>query len=417
VQSQPGKVVVEEVADGDPIVTYVPPEEYVWVGGTQAQKLYKLDGETGEVLIDIPAPIQVYGLALDGRDRISSDGANSGPYLWISGGHKGHDIAHIDTSRCIDNLSCMSNPVCQVTCSAIDCKSTCDNAIQTHYLLEPANTYGITVDCKQRIWTGGHSELGEADIKRSDPFAPEDQRLSEAPNTITTHGIAADAVGFIWGANKNDELVYKVNWETLESVILDVPSKGLGVDGNGLVWSIPNDGSDELHIIEPTDDLSGTDTINMAAVTVDGNPYMYSDMTGQQLKLATNDPGYYRQVFGPCGDGDAEAETIWKSIEWEVELLPGTHVIVNFRVSDTRAGLASSDWITTVISADNLTGSRNIEAFMTDLGTSAYVEIEVQLFPELEEPTDDACYSDSGISPRVKKLGVARVCIQEIHVV
>ena len=28
-----------------------------------------------------------------------------------------------------------------------------DNAIVGRYILDPVNTYGITVDCKQRIWT------------------------------------------------------------------------------------------------------------------------------------------------------------------------------------------------------------------------------------------------------------------------
>jgi hypothetical protein len=415
VQANPGKTIIEEVADGDPIITHIPAKEFVWVGGTEAQKLYKLDGDTGEVLIDMPAPVPVYGLALDGRDKISSDGVTSGPYLWISGGYRGDNIGHVDTSRCVDSDSCVSEPFCEVECSPTDCKSTCDKAIVGRYILDPVNTYGITVDCKQRIWTGGHSLHGGADIKRYDPFAPEDQRLREVPATPAAHGIAADAVGFVWGAHKGDEGVYKVDAETLESIELSpISSKGMGVDGRGMIWVIPVDGTSQLHTIEPTDDLSGTDTITLAAVTVAGNPYMYSDMTGQQLRLASNEPGYYRQIYGPCQEGLVD-KTLWQSIEWETELPNETHVLISFRVGETLEELSAASWITTVASVGNEAGVKDLEAILGD-ELPEYLEIEVKLFMDPEKPTGTGCFTDTSASPKVRKLIVTRRCLIPIIV-
>ena len=359
----------------------------------------------------------VYGLALDGRDKIARDGKTSGPYLWISGGYEGLNLGHIDTSRCVDNASCTAEPVCEVDCSTTSCPSTCDDAIQAHYLLDPPNAYGITVDCDQRIWLGGISDShGAGTVKRYDPFAASDERLAEAPGTEWTHGIAADAEGFIWAAGQDfgTESIWKIDAETLESVKLACPSKGVAIDGRGVVWSVPTNETDQVHTIEPTDDLSGNDVVNLGVVTVTGNPYMYSDFTGQQLRLASNEPGYYRQVFGPCEELDLP--TFWMSFEWEAEVPQGTHVIISFRVSDTLEGLETASWIVTSVSNANAVGSKDVEALLGDL-TPAYFEIEAKLFMDPEKPTGTGCYSDTEASPKVKKLSVTKECPLPIPIV
>jgi hypothetical protein len=408
VQVVPGRLVTKKSASGETTTSWVPPKEYVWVGGTQAQKLYKLDGDTGQAIVNMKSPLDVYGLAMDGRDRMEM----GGPYLWISGGHGGHNIGHIDTSRCVDTASCLSEPICQVTCSENDCKNTCDNAIRAHYLLEPANAYGITVDCKQRIWLGSRSKLPVSDVKRFDPFAPQNKRLKLVSGTPITHGIAADAAGFVWGAYADKDIVYKINGETLKTVNLSVPSKGLGVDRTGVIWSIPNNGRNELHIIEPTKDLSGADRITRGILKVTGTPYVYSDMTGQQLLLASNNPGYYRQIFDPCTPGGTET-TVWKTIDWDTELPSGTHVVVNFRFSSTRAGLGTATWTTIDLTNANAVGSNEIESLVQGAGESAYVEMEARLFPATGGTANDACSTTSatGATPRVKKLSVNKVCV------
>lgn len=409
VQVVPGKMVTEKGSDGKNKLTWVPPKEYVWTGGTQAFRLHKLDGATGKVLFTMEVPIRIYGMALDGRDRQELPG----PYLWLTGGHGGHNLAHIDTSRCVDAASCMSQPVCVVNCSEADCKSTCDNAIVTHYMLDPAHAYGITVDCKQRVWLGSRSALGVSNVKRYDPFAPENKRLKLVPNTPITHGIAADGKGFIWGAYAEKATMYKINAETLKTVNLTVPTKGIGVDRAGLIWSIPNDETNQLHVVEPTNDLSGSDRIRNGVVTLTGNPYVYSDMTGQQLILASNEPGYYRQVFDPCeGDG---VETRWQSFEWSAELPAETNVIISYRTADSRAGLTTAAWVTVPVTSANLQGSSDLEGVLTNAGRSTYLEIQAQLFAASGGPKGDSCYSGglAGATPKVKKLAVKKMCIPQ----
>jgi streptogramin lyase len=407
VQVVPGKMVNVKGADGQNKVTWMPPKEYVWTGGTQAFRLHKLDGDTGKVLLTMEVPIRIYGMALDGRDRQEMPG----PYLWLTGGHGGHNLAHVDTSRCVDQASCMKEPVCVVNCSESNCKSTCDNAIVAHYMLDPAHAYGITVDCKQRVWLGSRSALGVSNVKRYDPFAPPDKRLKLVPNTPITHGIAADGKGFVWGAFADDGIIYKINGETLKVVNLTVPTKGIGVDRAGLIWSIPNDKSNELHVVEPTNDLSGSDKIRMSVVTLTGNPYVYSDMTGQQLILASNEPGYYRQVFGPC-EGE-RVETRWQSFEWSAELPAETNVIISFRTADSRAGLTNAVWVTIPVTASNLEGSNDLEGILANSGKGNFLEIQAQLFPQAGGSKSNACFSGSvsGATPRVKKLGAKKICI------
>ena len=87
--------------NGDPIVTEIPGERYVWVGGQEgAFMLHKLDAETGQILFSIKPPTPVYGLALDGKGN-----------LWMSGRNDGFTgVGRIDTTRCVD-ASCANEAV------------------------------------------------------------------------------------------------------------------------------------------------------------------------------------------------------------------------------------------------------------------------------------------------------------------
>jgi hypothetical protein len=411
VQMVPGRIVTEKLADGaagPPKVTWVPPREYVWTGGTEGRILHKLDGDTGEVVFSLELPIKIYGLAMDGRDRVEM----GGPYLWITGGSPMGHLAHVDTSRCLDIASCTSTPVCTVQCSEKECKNTCDDAIVSYYSLNPANAYGITVDCKQRIWLGSATQgHANSDIKRYDPYAPSDQRLKRVAGTLETNGIAADGEGFVWGAFHRQNIVYKIHGETLKTVNLKVPTKGFGVARDGRIWSIANDESNELHVIEPTKDLSGTDKILRAVVTLTGNPYVYSDVTGQQLLLANNEPGVYRQVFDPCVEEDLD--TLWRTVQWDADLPKRTNVIISLRTADTRAALTTAAWVTIAVTEANLVGSQTLEGILEKMGRAKYIEVQAQLFAEAGRPKGDTCYvsAESGASPRVKKLGVAKACV------
>ena len=78
-------------------------EHYIWVGGTHG-KVYKIDAQTGQILIKTAAPLQVYGMALSGDGK-----------LWVGAG--GGGFGFIDTTKCVDQASCDAAQVCTATCS------------------------------------------------------------------------------------------------------------------------------------------------------------------------------------------------------------------------------------------------------------------------------------------------------------
>lgn len=101
----------------------------VWVGGWDGV-VWKLDGETGEILVRTASPTRNYGFALDGSGN-----------LWISG-RSDRVLGRIDTRRCVSTASCDVTP-----CGAEG--NTCIK--QAIPIPSPHNPYGITVDSEQRV--------------------------------------------------------------------------------------------------------------------------------------------------------------------------------------------------------------------------------------------------------------------------
>jgi hypothetical protein len=419
VQYVAGQTVITENPNGPPDVTMTVPEEYVWAGGTDANlKLYKLDGQTGAIVIETTSPRRVYGLAMDGRDQVAC-GADQcqGPYLWMTsawaGGTQGNGgLGHVDTSTCVDNTSCNAATVCNVTCTTTSCPDTCDDAVKAHYTLEGTkSSYGITVDCKQRIWLADYASHG---VRRYDPFEPVNQRLSEAATaTNGVHGIAADADGWVWGAKAPN--VVRLDAETLAHASISTGgSKGVAVDAQGMVWVIPI--STSAHRIDPGAGLNDA-TVSSSVVTGLNSPYTYSDMTGQQLVLASNDPGYYRALFEGCKKVDGEeVETEWGDFTFKVDTPSDTRIIFIVRSAKTIAKLDSAKWY---LLAD-IPGDTSPVDLGQMLGNDAkkYVEVEVKLFAYQKPPSGvRGCGTSETESPRVKKFGVSYRCPRDPVVV
>lgn len=78
VQEFPGETMVQQVPDGPPIITETPGHKFVWVGNTESQ-LWKIDADTGDILIAMTAPAPVYGLAISADGRCPQRDQRTGP--------------------------------------------------------------------------------------------------------------------------------------------------------------------------------------------------------------------------------------------------------------------------------------------------------------------------------------------------
>jgi hypothetical protein len=377
----PAEAMVRGVAAQDVEVSVPVPDapnntvinHYVWTGGTTAPyTIHKYDGATGAQLISTAAPSAIYGLALSGTGQ-----------LWMSGNTDGPTFSRVDTTKCVDQASCDAAEICQSSCDstgACTCTSCnsgpCDQAIKERITI-PDAVYGITVDFKQRVWLGG------SDVKRYDPSAPAASRYSKVGTGASYYGVTADSKGFVWAAGTDGSSVVRVVGDTLQSnIIQGIPSKGLAVDKQGKIWSISlNSGAS---VITPGPTLTdnpvasppggNTQLTGADAPAGIGYCYTYSDMTGQQLALAADKPGYYRQIFTGCGTG----ATTWFDLSWTASTPANTHVMFLGRTAMTQAGLATAPWITL---ADTISSTSPVALGAAFNGpVSPFLEIEVELF-------------------------------------
>jgi streptogramin lyase len=401
VQETPAQFIIEPVLDGEAKITEIPGSRFVWAGGQEKPAmLHKLDAETGAIVFSIVPPARVYGLALDGRDN-----------LWISA--RGDDaIGRVDTTRCVDG-SCANEPVCVTTCSDTSCPSACDSAVVERIELATGGSpYGITVDCDQRVWVGG-AHGGEG-VRRYDPLAPANERLKLVPvpgeDDDGVHGIAADAKGWVWGAAR-DEGVWRIHADDLTFSHVpgtgggDFSAKGMAVDRDGLVWAVPL--RKEYAIVITPGQAPGDETVAKPIDGFDG-PYTYSDMSGEQRRLAANDPGTYRTVFEGCAHG----ETDWRSLDYEVETPAATLVIFRARSADTIAELENAEWFD-LGSAPGSRAPLPLQAAITPAGQASgrYLELMVLLFTDADDSTSKGgCSVSQGVSPRVLSFGLSKAC-------
>jgi hypothetical protein len=353
----------------------------VWVG-TLDGIVWKLDGATGKVLLTTKSPCPVYGLALDGKGQ-----------LWMT---RNSCLGRIDTTKCVDDASCEALAICDTSCDKGGaCADTCDAAGKQKIAL-PESTYGITVDFKQRVWLGGGSGL-----KRYSPYAPAAQRYAAAAPSGFSHGVTADANGFVWGAR--DPKVVRLNGDTLEQTVLDTPSsKGMAVDKQGKIWAISYQ-KQYATVITPGPGI-GDNAITNNAVTGLVGPYTYSDMTGLQATLAMNAPGHYLETFEGCAD----ATTRWVSLSWEGDVPKGTALMFRVRTADTKDALAKAKWLLAA-NVPTATSPVDLETKLSNAGVTPghFLDVDVWLSVTGDDPAVK--------TPKVKKFGVSHACPPKVE--
>jgi len=374
-QDIPGTHAGDACGAGDDTPVEIPEQHYVWIGGLHG-KIYKLNADTGEILLKVTAPAGVYGGALDGEGR-----------FWT-----GSQLAFLDTTQCTDQATCEAAPVCSVSCDTNNCPDTCDGAVKA--VINGVSGYGITVDCENRVW------MSSGATKRYDPFAPVNQRLALGPNS-GSGGIAADAAGWVWAATNGPQTI-RIDSDTLEGTSISAPAKGVAVDSMGRILSVYNTG---VHLIEPGVTLDAY-TLTNDVTALAGFAYAYSDMTGVQTRLASGGPGWYRHIFEGCEDME---ETFWRTLEWDVDAPDDTWTMFYARSADTLDALDQEMWQPVVTCVDG-PGCSNAAAF-TDL-KGKYIELEIRLTAiDLEEGDGPkGCSQAVGESVRVRKVRVSHDC-------
>jgi DNA-binding beta-propeller fold protein YncE len=353
-------------------------QEFVWIGDWTGARAIKLDGATGAVLIDTAAPSNPYGFALDARGQ-----------LWVS--HQSQNaIGRLDTTRCVDAATC-ADPVCMGEGAG----DTCVKQV----IPAGSNPYGITVDFRQRVWAGGD------DVKRYDPMAPVGARWSRntAGGTFF-HGIAADGSGWVWAAGYSLG-VYRVNADdpSMAAYVAGTgqSSKGMAVDQDGKIWSI-NQGHNNATVIVPGGGI-GAETVTTGVAPLIVSPYTYSDMTGLQLRLATNPRGYYRRTFEGC-DPTTSDGTDWLQLYWDGDAPPGTALHFRVRTAATPAELGAATWVNVANVPPDVSPADVFAALMAAMvAPQRYLEVEVGL-EAMRSSTMEA------ITPRVRSFMVSHTC-------
>jgi hypothetical protein len=373
---------IRSVAAQDPIGLDGVIFSVVWIGGYDGY-VWQLDGDTGEVLIETESPVQPYGFALDRAGN-----------LWISS-REGRVFGRLDTNRCTDNASCMV-PICDE-----------DDTCVKERIEVPIVPYGITVDPEQRVWLGGN------DIVRYDPMAPRGSRITEVGlpfgDEISVHGIAADGAGWVWGAGYEHGIVRVDADSPTDFVIVDgtagYPNKGMAVDSDGKIWSITQ--SDRAIVITPGPTLMDA-AVNTDVARTIVDPYTYSDMTGQQLRLATNPRGYYRRIFQSCRTDVPAVRTTWVDLHWNGDAPPGTRLSFRARTANTAAELAGADWV--AIATVPPDGSpQSISTAFAEAGVTPgfLLEVEAQL-ERLETASSET------LTPRVRWMEASFSCNESL---
>jgi len=397
-QDIPGETTIEPQPDGPPAITTTASEHYVWVGSNNdgsSSQLWKIDVSTGNILITMQPPTHVYGLAMSG------DGL-----LYTTGGYHGGNVGWVDTAVCLDDVSC-AVPVCTVACAPGACPADCDGSAVG--LLDmgggTGNFYGITVDCKQRVWVGAHNG---GLVRRYDRAQVSADRLITVPGTAGVSGIATDRNGFVWGGRWSIGDSIRMDAETLAfTPVPNSSAHGVAIDGLGRVWHIPINGN-EVTVTEPGPGLM--DSTNLQTVAGFVSAYTYSDMTGEQLRGASAEPGTYRHRFSGCGEGQP---TDWKQLVFDAELPDGTWLVFRARVASDPAGLEDADWVG-LVAVPGVDSPVAIEDYLKAAGMSTgnAIEIEVELLTENAGgmAVDRCSGAADGATPRLKSLSLRHSC-------
>ena len=225
------------------------PVPRLWVGyrdNGQVVHILRLDGDTGEVLDDVPINNwNASGWAPYG-------GAVNSAGDFITTGYNNERGIRVDAE----------------TLEVIDLGFSPDNY-----------KYGMGVDQNGNAWVGSFS--GPHNLYFYDMQAQQWEGLGNGGGSIL--GVAIDGEGRVWGAGTGPCRLVEADVETKTFTNTNIALPGCGspwgvsVDNEGFIWVV--DKANQAFKVDP-------DTYNVELVVTElVGPYTYSDMTGQGLQL------------------------------------------------------------------------------------------------------------------------------------
>lgn len=265
-----------------------------------------------------------------------------------------------------------------------------DSASNPQCISTGHSVYGVAVDSSGFIWT---TQLGGGEVRKTSPDGSTSQGPFPYGNPQGAQGLAAAPNGDIWvsaglSCSSPCSIGHLKNNGDPVGVVENpggIGSTGVAVDAAGKIWTA-NRSSNTATRIDPNAGPLGPDGVtHVGAVdlTVDfpagpdgrpsPSPYNYSDMTGAQLLSSTAPQGTWTVVQ----DG-GEAGATWSKILWNTEaqgsVPAGTEILVEARAADTQAALGSQAFAAVTNAGQLSLSGRFIEVRATlrpsDAGTS-----------------------------------------------
>jgi len=125
-------------------------------------------------------------------------------------------------------------------------------------------------------------------------------------------------------------------------------------------------------------------------------PYTYSDMTGFQLRNATNPLGEYRRVF-ECESGGAPE---WQNVAWDADIPASTSISVEARSADDLPALSLQPWTQVAEDPPDPSPASIADAFdAAGVVHGLYIEVKFQLRSALRDA-----------SPRLRSFTIESTC-------
>ncbi len=302
---------------------------YPWVGCFNEQRFYKLDPNDGTILTQVDVNVHPYGAAID------SEG-----WIWISGRQsQAIQRFHYLTQNVEPPIAIPSN----------QCHGN-----------EP---YGITIDRSNRVWVGIMPGSGVCRYHEGHWF--------HVGLGGSGRGVAVGEDNYIWASNHDRFKLHRFfsdDGSGLQTWDLPgaSPAVGVGVDPNGLVWTIAQ-GSNSVARYNPS---SGS----MESFPVGSTPYTYSDFLGFQRWLMMPN-GLWIRIFERCAENEHDR---WRNITWDTETPADSRITIKARSADTQGEILSApEVVIATIGPDPDVGSADLEQVYSRAGQTLGKLIEI----------------------------------------
>ena len=362
--------------------------DIVWATDAVTNRLYKLDGHTGEVVFSVALPQHADPVGFGAPETVGLYGSGPLAYddvhgrLWV-GSASGARTMRIDTTRCVDEASC------SVDFCIGERGDTC-----VRQLLPPTFVGAFALDQRGRLW-----------VTSGVVFDPEGPFGSQITNVLPpayggASGVAVDDRGWAWFDAINRGIVRVSQTDpTMQTIVSNTRGLGgaLDVDAEGKLWRL-NYGTSDATVVAAAAELA-TNTVFPSRVTSLEGPIAVGPFATRARVADRAVSGVYRHVIDGCDQNGYIARTIqWNDLRWDAMRPDGASLHFRVRTGTDLEHLATARWadvadVPTAASPQSLT-----ETFAREgIAPAELIEIEVTLTAWREESVAlhsvDATYS------------------------